>query len=306
MTDVFISYSRQDMGTCLEFVSALEAAGINYWLDKEGIESGAKWGQIISRALYDSKLVVLLVSDHSLNSDNVFNEIDLAVNRYQRAVVPVLIGKYPDGHAKLDYLVYSLQHIELNNDKNKFGNVISYLKNKLGADPAQSSMLPDHDQSMGQTSQQHNPSEKRRLLYWTQLLELANQQSSLHSECKPGTRPYVTRNLGKGFMLAYVSNATSSRIDLFINNGKDKNKESFHKLLKQRQAIDEKFGEKIIWQELPGKASSRICVNIDGGTESPVEAWPGIHARMVEAMMRFSRALPAEVVDIKFSSDGNG
>lgn len=136
MADVFISYSRRDLGLCLEFVSALEDAGIGYWLDKEGIESGSKWGQIISKALHDSKLVVLLASEHSLNSDNVFNEIDLAVNRYHRPVVPVLVGKYPEGHTKLDYLVYSLQHIELPSDKDKFGIVISYLKNKLGVGDA--------------------------------------------------------------------------------------------------------------------------------------------------------------------------
>lgn len=135
MTDIFISYSRKNIGDCLEFASALDEAGINYWLDKEGIEGGSKWGQIIPKAVHDSKIVVLLASKFSLNSDNVYNEISLAIERYKRPVVPVLLEAYPEEFTKLDYLVHSLQHIELDNKEGKFGSIIRYLKNKLSIAP---------------------------------------------------------------------------------------------------------------------------------------------------------------------------
>jgi len=117
------------MQDCLALIEALDNAGINYWVDRQGIEAGSAWAQIIGKALHESSIVLLLASEYSLNSDNVFNEIDLAVSM-NKPIVPVVIGNFPDGYYKLMYHVHARQRLEHQSDE-QFSGVIAYLRNKL-------------------------------------------------------------------------------------------------------------------------------------------------------------------------------
>jgi hypothetical protein len=106
---LFISYSRIDTEPCNIIVDGLMAAGISCWIDREGIEAGLAWAKIIGSAINDSDVVLLLASEHSLKSDNVFNEIGLAIAKKKR-IIPVLLDDLPPTYP-LEYHIHSLNFL---------------------------------------------------------------------------------------------------------------------------------------------------------------------------------------------------
>lgn len=106
---LFISYSRIDTEPCNIIVGGLVAAGISCWIDREGIEAGHAWAKIIGSAINDSDVVLLLASEHSLMSDNVYNEIGLAIAKKKR-IIPVLLDDLPPTYP-LEYHIHSLNFV---------------------------------------------------------------------------------------------------------------------------------------------------------------------------------------------------
>ena len=77
--DVFISYSRKDEELVKKIRAALTQANISYWIDKEEIKRGTSYAKAISQAVYNSKILLFIWSEHSNNSENTANEISLAL-----------------------------------------------------------------------------------------------------------------------------------------------------------------------------------------------------------------------------------
>ena len=63
---VFLSYSRNDKKTVAEICSALNAAGIDTFLDTENLPIGQEYNTRIKRAIDDSDLFVFLASEDSV------------------------------------------------------------------------------------------------------------------------------------------------------------------------------------------------------------------------------------------------
>lgn len=68
--DVFISYSRKDEELVKKIRAALTQANISYWIDKEEIKRGTSYAKAISQAVYNSKILLFIWSEHSNNSEN--------------------------------------------------------------------------------------------------------------------------------------------------------------------------------------------------------------------------------------------
>jgi hypothetical protein len=73
MTDVFISYSRNDRDRCLAIRDALAALKVNVWSDAR-IGAGAHFDREIEREIAAAKALLVLWSDNSVESDWVRNE----------------------------------------------------------------------------------------------------------------------------------------------------------------------------------------------------------------------------------------
>ncbi len=80
MTDVFISYARQDEAAAREMVDRLTTAGHEVWWDRE-IYLGARWPTQIEAALNSAKCVIVLWSESSALSEWVPLEAGEALNR---------------------------------------------------------------------------------------------------------------------------------------------------------------------------------------------------------------------------------
>lgn len=88
MTDVFISYAREDRARARMLGDALEARGLSVWWDRK-IEPGRTYADVIQDQLDRAKSVVVLWSKHSVVSEWVKNEAAAALE--SDILVPALI-----------------------------------------------------------------------------------------------------------------------------------------------------------------------------------------------------------------------
>lgn len=86
---VFISYSRKNAYFVDRLVRSLEGIGFDCWIDREGIEGGAKWREKISHSIRECQAFVLVVSHDSMNSSIVAQEMSLA-EFHGRPIIPLM------------------------------------------------------------------------------------------------------------------------------------------------------------------------------------------------------------------------
>jgi len=108
--DVFVSYSRQDNDKVLALTRKLRDAGVSMWMDVRNIDGAAMWGEEIVNAVAKSKVLLLLVSKSSVNSQNVVKEVLLASER-KGHILPVDL-EATEVPGSLRYALAGIQHIE--------------------------------------------------------------------------------------------------------------------------------------------------------------------------------------------------
>src|SRR5262245_8859132 len=77
---IFVSYAHKDSELVFTEIRDLHAKGYRIWYD-EGIEPGNKWPEEIAKALADATLFLVFISPMAVQSQNVRNEINFALNR---------------------------------------------------------------------------------------------------------------------------------------------------------------------------------------------------------------------------------
>jgi len=108
--EVFVSYSRNDKDRVLELSGKLRAAGVSLWLDTSGIDGATLWGEQIVNALESAKVLLLIVSESAVRSDNVAKEVMLVSER-KGHILPVHLEPTPIP-SSLKYQLAGIQHVE--------------------------------------------------------------------------------------------------------------------------------------------------------------------------------------------------
>jgi hypothetical protein len=85
----FVSYSRVDLAFVRHLVHDLKVGGVSVWLDKVDIRPGKEWDRAIEEALIGSPRMLLVLSPTSASSNNVLDEIALAL-RTHKTIIPIL------------------------------------------------------------------------------------------------------------------------------------------------------------------------------------------------------------------------
>ena len=80
--DVFVSHSAKDKAVAAQVVAHLEDAGIRCWVAPRDVQPGRSFAGEITRAIQESKIMVLIFSTHSNNSEQVLREVQLAVSSH--------------------------------------------------------------------------------------------------------------------------------------------------------------------------------------------------------------------------------
>ena len=98
--DVFISYSVKDKAVADAVCATLEAGGLRCWIAPRDVKPGGTWAQEIVRAIGGSRVLVLIFSSHSDNSEMVNRELDIATD-CRLAIIPFRIeGITPSGETR--------------------------------------------------------------------------------------------------------------------------------------------------------------------------------------------------------------
>jgi mannitol/fructose-specific phosphotransferase system IIA component (Ntr-type) len=80
--DVFISHASSDKAIADAVCVALENSAIRCWIAPRDVQAGRSFAGEITRAIQQSKVMVLIFSAHSNDSEQVLREVQLAVNSH--------------------------------------------------------------------------------------------------------------------------------------------------------------------------------------------------------------------------------
>lgn len=131
MSDIFISYKREDAALVKDLADKLSELGWSIWWDQD-IPAGRDYDTVIEEELESSKCVVVLWSKHSVASRNVKAEANEALekNKY----IPIVIGD-----TKPPLLFRYVQGVICNDSnevtENKFNELVKHIKRLLGEPP---------------------------------------------------------------------------------------------------------------------------------------------------------------------------
>jgi hypothetical protein len=78
--DVFISHSAQDKNVAETICGAIEKSGIQCWIAPRDVRPGKSFPGEITRAIQQSKVMLMIFSQHSNSSEQVLREVQLAVD----------------------------------------------------------------------------------------------------------------------------------------------------------------------------------------------------------------------------------
>src|SRR4051794_8447298 len=85
----FFSYAREDGDFALKLATDLREAGANIWIDQLDIPPGRRWDAEIQKALRALNCMLVILSPHSVESDNVLDEISYALET-RKTIIPIL------------------------------------------------------------------------------------------------------------------------------------------------------------------------------------------------------------------------
>lgn len=142
-----------------------------------------------------------------------------------------------------------------------------------------------------------------RNLFWTKLLNQARLKSDLHSRISPGDYSYISAGSGiRGLTFNYTVGQYKSTVELYLDRGSDSGSETksmFEAIQAHKDAIEKSFGSLLDWQRLDARRACRIVFNLSGGYRTDESAWPEIQEQMIDAMIRFEKALRPSLEKLK-------
>jgi hypothetical protein len=154
------------------------------------------------------------------------------------------------------------------------------------------------------SSNGENVSEPSRYIvrkkYWQQLLPLLNH-TNLFCNVSPSKDHWLSTGAGIGG-LAYTLIITKShiRIELGISTAsKDKNKTYFKKLFKNKEAIEQSFGNELVWEELSDNKMSRVKFELQDVNLFNSEHWDKMNKFFVAFLPKFENAFQPFIKNLK-------
>ena len=156
MSDIFISYKREDQATARKLANALEGEGWTVWWDPK-LRAGERFNDVIENALNEAKCVIVLWSKRSVQSLYVKDEATHALKR--KKLVPVTIQQVELPFRFEELHTPSLFNWDGSKDFSEFRRLVEDISTILrlsstGATGAQ-------EQHLGEAEQRRNVDEER-------------------------------------------------------------------------------------------------------------------------------------------------
>lgn len=136
-----------------------------------------------------------------------------------------------------------------------------------------------------------------------QLAERATARTDLHAGRVPQLGPgAILGRVGRaGIGLNYVIARDRSRVEIL--NQRDDAQEWLRQMQQYRADLEAAFGGELEWAEKEGIRQCRVLFTVEGGYLSPESEWPGIHDRLIDAMVRLERTFRPHLAALSGTSD---
>jgi TIR domain len=89
MKEIFLSYSRLDSSTVQALAAVLEEKGLSVWIDRSGIEEGDAYDTQIEDAIAQTRVVIVVWSQHSVKSHWVRAEAAYALGKHKLVTIAI-------------------------------------------------------------------------------------------------------------------------------------------------------------------------------------------------------------------------
>jgi len=138
-----------------------------------------------------------------------------------------------------------------------------------------------------------------RMRFWQGLLARAAQRTQLHANISAGEYHWLGAGSGiRGLSFNYVIRQNEGTVEFYIDRGADEagaNKKIFDLLYSRKNEVEQAFGADLSWQRLDEKRSCRVAYTTAiGGWKSEEQKFPEIQDAMIDAMIRFEKAIRSQ------------
>ena len=140
ISDIFISYKREEQPIARKLADALEGQGWSVWWDPK-LRAGEHFDDVIEKALNEAKCVVVMWSERSVQSRYVRDEATYALDRDK--LVPVTIEKVNLPFRFRGVHALSLLGWDGSRDSSEFRRLVEDIAARLGPSMTEAKRKPD-------------------------------------------------------------------------------------------------------------------------------------------------------------------
>jgi hypothetical protein len=139
-----------------------------------------------------------------------------------------------------------------------------------------------------------------RKKYWQQILPLLNN-TNLFENVSPSKDYWLSTGAGiGGLAFTLIITKSNIRIELGIStSSKEKNKVYFKKLFKNKEVIEQTFGNPLVWEELPDNKMSRVKFELQEVNLFNETDWKNMNDFFVLYLPKFESALQPFIKNLK-------
>ena len=129
--DVFISYSRKDSEIAEKIYQTLTQEGMTCFIDRTGISGGADFPTVLSTAILESKVLLLVASEHSYASEFTQKELTFAISEKGSQFIFPLIVDGSELPTTLRFLLININWRTLSKDYTIEKELVEDIRKKL-------------------------------------------------------------------------------------------------------------------------------------------------------------------------------
>ncbi|MBA7592725.1 hypothetical protein ES708_34918 [subsurface metagenome] len=133
--------------------------------------------------------------------------------------------------------------------------------------------------------------------FWQELLIIAKEKLSLFGNISASDDSWINAGSGKsGIHYSFDIRKHSASVNLLLEGEKVRNKEAFDILLKNKDNIENVFGESLEWKRCDDLKKAYITITIAiGGYRDDRETWHGIQNNMIDKMICMEKAFSSYI-----------